>query len=148
MAAVRMIAITGVMLAVTFVLTRSVTFSIGPGGFVHMGDIAVFVTAILFSPIVALVAGGLGTSLADVSLGYGAWAPGTLVIHGLRGFAARHDRLARAGRAPDGHRRDRRRRDSRRRLLPLRNLIFILAGLLDGEEGKTAFAVARRQPSG
>ena len=84
----RMITITGVMLAVTFVMTRSITFSIGPGGFVHMGDIAIFVTAILFGPVVALISGGLGTALADVSLGYGAWAPGTLVIHGLQGFVA------------------------------------------------------------
>jgi len=136
----QMIAITGVMLAVTFVMTRSITISIGPGGYVHMGDIAIFVTAFLFGPIVALVAGGLGTSLADVSLGYGAWAPGTLVIHGLQGFAA--GMIAWRG--------------EMRRMVPaaivggvilvigyfLYMLIFIPAGLLDGESGKTAFAVA------
>jgi energy-coupling factor transport system substrate-specific component len=136
----RMIAVTGVMLAVTFVMTRSVTISIGPGGFVHMGDIAIFVTAFLFGPVVALIAGGLGTALADVSLGYGAWAPGTLVIHGLQGFAA--GLIAWRG-------------DVRRMVIAavvggvilvvgyfLYMLIFIPAGLLDGEEGKTAFAVA------
>ena len=136
----RMIAITGVMLAVTFVMTRSITFSIGPGGFVHMGDIAIFATAILFGPVVALIAGGLGTALADLSLGFGAWAPGTLVIHGLQGFAAGLI-------AWRGH--------MRRMVIAaivggiilvvgyfLYMLIFIPAGLLDGEEGKTAFAVA------
>jgi len=136
----RMIAITGVMLAVTFVMTRSITISIGPGGFVHMGDIAIFVTAILFGPIVGLVAGGLGTALADFSLGYGAWAPGTLAIHGLQGFAAGLI----AWRA-----------DIRRMVIAavvggailvvgyfLYMLIFIPAGVLEGEEGKTAFAVA------
>ena len=136
----RMITITGVMLAVTFVMTRSITFSIGPGGFVHMGDIAIFVTAILFGPVVALISGGLGTALADVSLGYGAWAPGTLVIHGLQGFVAGLI----AWRA-----------EIRRMVIAaiaggiilvvgyfLYMLIFIPVGLLDGEEGKTAFAVA------
>ncbi len=136
----RMIAVTGVMLAVVFVMTRSITISIGPGGFVHMGDIAIFVTAFLFGPIVALIAGGLGTALADVSLGYGAWAPGTLVVHGLQGFVA--GMIAWRG-------------DIRRMVIAsiaggvilvvgyfLYMLIFIPAGLLDGEAGKTAFAVA------
>ncbi|MFW6074780.1 MAG: ECF transporter S component, partial [Chloroflexota bacterium] len=84
----RMIAVTGVMLAVVFVMTRSITISIGPGGYVHLGDVAIFVAAFLFGPIVALIAGGLGTALADVSLGYGVWAPGSLVVHGLQGFVA------------------------------------------------------------
>ena len=136
----RMVTITGVMLAVTFVMTRSITFSIGPGGFVHMGDIAIFVTAILFGPVVALISGGLGTALADVSLGYGAWAPGTLVIHGLQGFVA--GLIAWRG-------------EIRRMVIAavaggiilvvgyfLYMLVFIPVGLLDGEEGKTAFAVA------
>ena len=136
----RMIAVTGVMLAVIFVMTRSVTISIGPGGYVHMGDIAIFVTSFLFGPVVALVAGGLGTALADISLGYGAWAPGTLVIHGLQGFVA--GLIAWRG-------------DVRRMVIAavvggailvvgyfLYMLIFIPVGLLDGEEGKTTFAVA------
>lgn len=136
----RMIAITGIMLAVTFVMTRSITFSIGPGGYVHMGDVAIFVTGILFGPLVGLVAGGLGTALADVSLGYGAWAPGTLVIHGLQGFAIGLIAW---------------RTDIRRMVIAaivggailvvgyfLYMLIFIPVGVLDGEAGKTAFAVA------
>ena len=37
----RLIAVTGVMIAVVFVLTRFVTFSVGPGGYLHLGDIAI-----------------------------------------------------------------------------------------------------------
>lgn len=136
----RVIAVTGVMLAVIFVMTRSVTFSIGPAGYVHVGDVGIYVAAFLFGPIVALIAGGAGTALADLSLGYGQWAPGTLVIHGLQGFVAGYIGW-RSG-------------------LPkmvaavviggaivvigyfLYMLIFIPAGVLDGEEGKSAFAVS------
>ena len=84
----RLIAMTGVMIAVVFVLTRFITFTIGPGGYLHLGDIAVFASAFLFGPLVGFIAGGVGTALADLNLGYNAWAPGTFIIHGLQGFAA------------------------------------------------------------
>jgi energy-coupling factor transport system substrate-specific component len=84
----RMIAATGVMIAVVFVMTRFITFTIGPGGYLHLGDIAIYVAAFLFGPLVALISGAVGTSLADLHLGYGAWAPGTFIIHGLQAVVA------------------------------------------------------------
>lgn len=85
---VRLIAAAAVMIAVVFVMTRVVQVSIGPGGYIHFGDIALYVAAFLFGPVVGGVAGGAGTGLADLSSGYGAWAPGTFVIHGLQAFVA------------------------------------------------------------
>jgi uncharacterized membrane protein len=136
----RVVAIAGVMLAVVFVMTRSVTFSIGPAGYVHVGDVGIYVAAFLFGPIVALIAGGGGTALADLSLGYGQWAPGTLVVHGLQAFVAAY--IGWRGGLP-------------RMIMALvaggaivvvgyflYMLIFIPAGVLDGEEGKSAFAVS------
>lgn len=84
----RMIAATGVMIGVIFVMTRYITFTIGPGGYLHLGDIGIYVAAFLFGPLVAFIAGASGTALADLSFGYGAWAPGTFVIHGLQAFVA------------------------------------------------------------
>lgn len=84
----RLIAVTGVMIAVVFVLTRFITFTVGPGGYLHLGDIAVYVAAFLFGPLVGFIAAAVGTTLADLNLGYGAWAPGTFVIHGLQGLVA------------------------------------------------------------
>lgn len=55
-------------------------------GFVNFGDIMIFITAALFGPIAGLVAGGLGSCLADMFTGYMHWAPFTLVIKGLEGF--------------------------------------------------------------
>lgn len=136
----RVIAVTGVMLAVVFVLTRSVTFSIGPAGYVHVGDVGIYVAAFLFGPIVALIAGGAGTALADLSLGYGQWAPGTLVVHGLQAFVAGYIAW----------------RGGLVRMVTalivggaivvvgyfLYMLIFIPLDVLEGEEGRSAFAVA------
>ncbi len=85
---VRLIAATAVMIAVVFVMTRVVQITIGPGGYIHFGDIALYVASFLFGPVVGAISGGTGTALADLSSGYGAWAPGTFVIHGLQGFVA------------------------------------------------------------
>jgi energy-coupling factor transport system substrate-specific component len=84
----RLIAATGVMIAVVFVLTRFAQISIGVSGYLHFGDIAIYVAAFLFGPLVAFVAGATGTALADINSGYNAWAPGTFVIHGLQALAA------------------------------------------------------------
>lgn len=85
---VRLIAAAAVMIAVVFVMTRVVQITIGPGGYIHFGDIALYVASFLFGPIVGAVAGGTGTALADLSSGFGAWAPGTFIIHGLQAFVA------------------------------------------------------------
>jgi energy-coupling factor transport system substrate-specific component len=124
----RVVAAAGVMLAVVFVMTRSVTFNIGPGGYIHTGDIAIYVAAFLFGPLVGLVSGAAGTSLADVSLGYGNWAPASYI--GWRGGLPRLILAVIVGGAivVVGY--------------FLYMLVFIPLDVLEGEEGKTAIAVA------
>lgn len=83
-----LVAIIGVMLAVIFVLTFMTKIPIGPGGYVHLGDTAVFFTSFIFGPVVGGIAGGFGTFFSDIFSGYANYAPGTLIIHGLEGLAA------------------------------------------------------------
>jgi energy-coupling factor transport system substrate-specific component len=55
----------------------------------------IYFTSFAFGPWIGLVAGGVGTGLADLLGGYGAFAPLTLLAHGLQGFLAGwlgHDR--------------------------------------------------------
>jgi uncharacterized membrane protein len=59
-----------------------------PSGYIHLGDIAIYTGAFLFGPIVGGVSGALGPMLADLTSGYGQYAPATLVLHGLQGFLA------------------------------------------------------------
>lgn len=56
------------------------------GGFFNLGDAVVVTTALIFGPLVGALAGGVGSGLADILLGYGVFAPYTLVIKGLEGF--------------------------------------------------------------
>ena len=56
-------------------------------GYLNLGDAGIFVAALVFGPRTGLIAGGVGSALADLLGGYPHWAPFTLVIKGLEGFA-------------------------------------------------------------
>ena len=56
------------------------------GGYFNFGDVIVVTTALLFGSTIGGIAGGLGSALADIVLGYGLFAPFTLVIKGIEGF--------------------------------------------------------------
>ncbi len=82
----RTIAITAVMTAVIFVLTRLIQIPTPAKGYVHLGDAGIFFTAFAFGPWVGGIAGGLGTALADVTSGYPQWAIFSFLVHGLQGL--------------------------------------------------------------
>jgi uncharacterized membrane protein len=54
-------------------------------GFFNIGDTMVYVSAFLFGPYVGAFSGGVGSSIADVLLGYSYYAPATLVIKACEG---------------------------------------------------------------
>ena len=81
------IAVIGVFAAITCVLTMIISIPVpATQGFINIGDAAVMITALLFGPIIGALAGGIGSMLADVFLGYTIYAPATLIIKGLEGF--------------------------------------------------------------
>lgn len=83
----KQVAITAVMTAVVFVLTRTIQIPTPAKGYIHLGDAAIFFAAFAFDPWVAGIVGGLGTALADISSGpFAIWAPFSFVIHGLQGW--------------------------------------------------------------
>jgi len=53
-----------------------------------MGDAMIFVSALTFGPLIGGFAGGVGSALADMFLGYAYFAPFTLVVKGLEGAIA------------------------------------------------------------
>jgi len=57
------------------------------GGYFNVGDVMVFVSALTFGPVVGGVAGGIGSSLADI-IGFPVFAIPTLLIKGAEGFLA------------------------------------------------------------
>ncbi len=58
------------------------------GGYFNLGEAVIYIAAFLTSPLVAGLAGGIGASLADLSTGYGIFAPATLVIKFTEGYVA------------------------------------------------------------
>jgi uncharacterized membrane protein len=56
------------------------------GGYFNIGEAFIYITAILFGPIIGGFAGGVGAALADTIFGYYIFAPGTLYIKFLEGF--------------------------------------------------------------
>jgi len=80
------IAAMGVFTAFVAVATMSVSAYVGvTGGYFNVGETMVYTAAILMGPIVGGFAGGVGSMLADISLGYTVFAPGTLIIKGVEG---------------------------------------------------------------
>ena len=81
------LAITAIMTALVCVTTLVFQISIPQTqGFFNLGDSAVYISAILFGPIIGAFSGGVGSALADLILGYGLFAPITLVTKGVEGF--------------------------------------------------------------
>lgn len=56
------------------------------GGLIHLGNVPLFIFAILFGKKTGAIAGGVGMGLFDLLSGWTAWAPFTFVIVGCMGF--------------------------------------------------------------
>lgn len=55
-------------------------------GYVHLGDSMILLVGVFFGARYGMVAGGVGSALADLLSGYAHWAPFTLIIKGLMGW--------------------------------------------------------------
>lgn len=82
------ITITAVFTAMVFVFTAFVNIKLplGAGGLIHLGNVPLFICAILFGRKSGAVAGALGMAMFDLISGWTAWAPFTFVIVGLMGY--------------------------------------------------------------
>ena len=86
---VQRIVLLAVCIAIVAALVSSVPVPIAAtGGFTHPGAIVEIFIALAFGPIVGGIAAGVGAAIADLALGYGSFAPMTLVAHGLLGYMA------------------------------------------------------------
>jgi uncharacterized membrane protein len=82
------IAVTTVCTA--FVCVATIMFSVyvpSTQGFFNMGESMVFLSALLFGQFVGAFAGGVGSMLADLLLGYPHYAPATLIVKACEGYA-------------------------------------------------------------
>lgn len=83
----RKIVLNGLMIALVCIATMVIQIPTpGTNGYVNIGDSVIFITAILFGPVEAMIAGGIGSALGDFLGGYSHWILFTLVIKGLEGY--------------------------------------------------------------
>ena len=81
----KLIVLNGLMIALVCIATMVIQIPI-PMTYVNIGDSIIFVASILFGPIPGMIAGGLGSALADILTGYSHWALFTLLIKGFEGY--------------------------------------------------------------
>ena len=76
-----------VFAALVFVVTSQIPPIPIPatGGYFNLGEATIYIAALLLGPFVGAFSGGVGAGLADIYLGYGLFAPGTLIIKGVEG---------------------------------------------------------------
>jgi uncharacterized membrane protein len=80
------LAVTAVFTALVCVVTTIFSIYVpATEGFFNIGESMVFLSAILFGPFVGAFAGGVGSMLADLMLGYPHYAPATLIIKACEG---------------------------------------------------------------
>ena len=77
-------------IALVYVCTRFVNVQLpiaANGGLVHLGNVPLFIIAMLFGKKYGALAGGIGMALFDLLSGWFLWAPFTLIIVALMGSA-------------------------------------------------------------
>ena len=87
---VQFLTITALFIALTYVFTAFVNVRLpitANGGLIHLGNVPLFICAILFGKKSGALAGGIGMGLFDLLSGWTAWAPFTFIIVGLMGFS-------------------------------------------------------------
>jgi len=78
-----------VLIALTTVMTMVIHIpTIGTNGYLNLGDMVVFLSAMILGKKGGFIVGGFGSALADMLLGYTHYAPITFIVKGFEGFIA------------------------------------------------------------
>ena len=81
--------ITALFIALTYVATWLINIRlplVGSGGLIHLGNVPLFIGAMLYGRKTGALAGAFGMGLFDLFSGWTAWAPFTFVIVGAMGY--------------------------------------------------------------
>jgi len=81
------LAIATIFAALVFIVTSQIPPIPIPAtsGYFNIGETTIYIAALLFGSFVGALSGGVGAGLADIYLGFGVFAPATLVIKGIEG---------------------------------------------------------------
>ncbi|WP_284035794.1 ECF transporter S component [Neobacillus sp. 114] len=83
------IVISALFIALTFVATMFINLRLpimGNGGLIHLGNVPLFIAALVYGKRTGAIAGAFGMGLFDIVSGWALWSPFTFVIVGTMGF--------------------------------------------------------------
>ncbi|WP_066065167.1 ECF transporter S component [Neobacillus soli] len=83
------IVINALFIALTFVATMFINIRLpimGNGGLIHLGNVPLFIAALVYGKKTGAIAGAFGMGLFDVVSGWALWSPFTFIIVGTMGF--------------------------------------------------------------
>lgn len=85
----RTIVINALFIALTLVVTMFIQIRLplmGNGGLIHLGNVPLFIAALVYGKKTGAIAGAFGMGLFDIISGWALWAPFTFIIVGAMGF--------------------------------------------------------------
>lgn len=92
----RMVTLIAVLIALICVLTIVVRIPLAPTrGYMNLSNVGIYWCSFTFGPWISMIAGGIGTGIADAVMGYPQWTIPSMIIHGSQGLIA--GLIARAG---------------------------------------------------
>jgi uncharacterized membrane protein len=83
--------INALFIALTLVATMFINIKLpimGNGGLIHLGNVPLFIAALVYGKKTGAIAGAFGMAFFDLVSGWALWAPFTFIIVGLMGFIA------------------------------------------------------------
>ncbi|WP_036931395.1 ECF transporter S component [Proteocatella sphenisci] len=87
--ATRTMIINGLFIGLTLLATMSINVRLpfmGNGGLIHLGNVPLFIAAIVYGRKTGAIAGAFGMAMFDIISGWTAWAPFTFIICGAIGY--------------------------------------------------------------
>ena len=87
--ATKSLVVNALFIALTLVATMFINIRlplVGNGGLIHLGNVPLFLAAIIYGKKTGAIAGAFGMGLFDLISGWTAWAPFTFVIVGAMGY--------------------------------------------------------------
>lgn len=85
----KQVAINGISIALVFIATGFINLRlpiVANGGLIHLGNVPLFLAAIIFGKKTGAISGAVGMALFDLFSGWTLWAPFTFVIVGIMGW--------------------------------------------------------------
>ncbi|MCF6460227.1 ECF transporter S component [Clostridium sp. Cult3] len=77
------------LIALTTVMTMVIQIpTVGTEGYLNLGDMVVFLAALILGKKGGFIVGGFGSAMADLLTGYTHYVPITFIVKGLEGFIA------------------------------------------------------------